>query len=152
MDTARAIVAPTSHAGAGRPAITRAVTRGVLRVMVDLGAAPIVEWPLPNGRRGDVAALSRRGEITIVEVKSGLEDFRADGKWTDYAPYCDAFYFGVGPDFPLDILPEGVGLIVADGFGGAVIRPAAQTPLAPARRRALLLDFARLAALRLSGA
>lgn len=66
----------------------------------------------------------------------------------EYAPYCDAFSFAVPPDFPREILPEDAGLIVADGFGGAVLRPARVVPLATARRKALLLQFARLAAFR----
>ena len=37
---------------------------------------------------------------------------------------------------------------VADGFGGAVVREAPPTPLAPARRKALLVAFARLGAMR----
>jgi hypothetical protein len=46
------------------------------------------------------------------------------------------------------VLPDEPGLIVADGFGGAVVRDAPATPLAPARRKALTLAFARLGALR----
>jgi hypothetical protein len=131
-----------------RPDVTRAITRGVMRLMVDLGGAPIREWTLPNGRRCDVAALDRRGNIAMVEVKSSIEDYRSDSKWTDYEPYCDAFYFAVEAGFPLEIIPESVGLIVADGFGGGIVRPAIANSLAPARRKALILDFARMAALR----
>ena len=93
-------------------------------------------------------ALSPQGHIHIIEVKSGLEDFRSDLKWPEYAPYCDYFHFAVAPEFPRHILPDGPGLIVADAFGGAVITQAQATPLAPARRKALTLSFARLAALR----
>jgi hypothetical protein len=103
---------------------------------------------LPNGRRADVVALGPRGEVAICEVKSGPEDLLADRKWSEYLPYCDAFYFAVSPEFPQDLLPAEPGLIVADGFGGAVLRPAPASTLAPARRRALMLGFARLAALR----
>lgn len=66
----------------------------------------------------------------------------------DYLPFCDAYYFAVAAKFPLDILPDEPGLIVADSFGGAVVRPPTPSPLAPARRKALPLAFARLAALR----
>ena len=86
--------------------------------------------------------------MVIVEVKSSLEDFRADQKWREYQPYCDAFYFAVAPEFPRAVLPEGPGLIVADGFGGAILAEASLTPLAGARRKALTLAFARLAASR----
>ncbi|MFN3352684.1 MAG: DNA repair putative endonuclease MmcB [Brevundimonas sp.] len=131
-----------------RPETTASVTRGAARLMVDLGYAPLLEVGLPNGRRADVMALGPRGEIVICEVKSGIEDFRCDQKWREYGPYCDAFYFAVGPDFPQELIDSDCGLIVADAFGGAVLREARATPLAPARRRALTLAFARLGAMR----
>src|SRR5258708_21970687 len=134
-----------------RPEPTAAVTRGAGRLLTALGYAPLAEVTLPNGRRADLMALGRRGEIFIVEVKSSLEDFRTDQKWHEYQPYCDAFAFAVAPEFPREILPDEPGLIVADGFGGAVLREAAVAPLAGARRKALTLAFARLAALRAAG-
>ena len=134
-----------------RPEITASVTRGAARLLVDLGYAPLAEVTLPNGRRADLMALSPRGEIAIVEVKSGLEDYRVDRKWHEYLPYCDRFAFAVAPEFPQEILPLEPGLIVCDGFGGAVLREAPSTALAPARRKALTIAFARLAAMRAAG-
>jgi hypothetical protein len=134
-----------------RPQITSAVTRGAARVFVALGYAPLIEVRLPNGRRADVMALGPRGEIAVAEVKSGIEDFRADLKWTEYRPFCDTFFFAVAPEFPRAILPEEPGLIVADGFDGAVLRAAPNLALASARRKALTLAFARLAASRALG-
>jgi len=134
-----------------RPETTQAVTRGAARLLAALGYAPLAEVTLPNGRRADLMALGRRGEIFIVEVKSSLEDFRTDLKWGEYRPYCDAFAFAVGPEFPQQILPEEPGLIVADAFGGEMLREAAPVPLAGARRKALTLAFARLAAMRAAG-
>ena len=131
-----------------RPQTTSAVTRGAARLLMAMGYAPLLEVGLPNGRRADLMALSPKGHIAICEVKSGYEDFRTDRKWGEYLPFCDLFYFAVAPEFPQAILPEGPGLIVADGFGGAVLTEAPQTPLAPARRKALTLSFARLAAWR----
>ncbi|WP_332678903.1 DNA repair putative endonuclease MmcB [Brevundimonas sp.] len=131
-----------------RPETTLSVTRGAARLMVDLGYAPLLEVCLPNGRRADVMAIGPRGDIVICEVKSGIEDYRVDRKWGEYGPFCDAFYFAVAPEFPSDILPEHPGLIVADGFGGAVVREAPLAPLAPARRKALTIAFARLGAMR----
>jgi len=136
---------------ASRPETTGAVTRGAVRLLAALGYAPVLEAPLPNGRRADVMALGPKGDILIVEVKSSLEDFRADRKWAEYAPFCDAFYFAVAPEFPRDLLPDGPGLIVADGFGGAILRGAPSAILAAPRRKALTLSFARLAALRAMG-
>ena len=134
-----------------RPETTNAVTRGAARLFLALGYAPLVEVSLPNGRRADLMALGPRGEIAIAEVKSGLDDYRTDRKWAEYAPFCDAFYFAVALHFPREILPEGPGLIVADGFGGAVLIEAPVVPLAAARRKALTLAFARLAAMRWVG-
>ncbi|HVL40648.1 MAG TPA: DNA repair putative endonuclease MmcB [Brevundimonas sp.] len=131
-----------------RPETTLSVTRGAARLMVDLGYAPLLEVGLPNGRRADVMAIGPRGDIVICEVKSGIDDYRVDRKWGEYGPFCDAFYFAVAPEFPSDILPEHPGLIVADGFGGAVVREAPLTPLAPARRKALTIALARLGAMR----
>ena len=133
-----------------RPETTSVVTRGAARLLVALGYAPLAEVCLPNGRRADLMALGPRGEIAIAEVKSCHEDYRVDRKWGEYLPYCDAFYFAVAPEFPRELLPQEPGLIVADGFGGAVLRPPPSTPLAPARRKALTLAFARLAAFRAS--
>jgi hypothetical protein len=136
---------------ASRPETTAQVTRGAARLLSALGYAPLSEVTLPNGRRADLMALGPKGQIFIVEVKSSLEDFRTDQKWWEYQPYCDAFAFAVGPEFPRDILPDEPGLIVADAFGGAVLREAPLAPLAGARRKALTLAFARLAAVRAAG-
>ena len=134
-----------------RPETTATVTRGAARLLAALGYAPLSEVTLPNGRRADLMALGPKGQIFIVEVKSSVEDFRVDLKWPDYKPYCDAFAFAVAPEFPREILPQEPGLIVADGFGGTILREAPATPWPGARRKALTLAFARLAALRAAG-
>jgi hypothetical protein len=146
-----AVDAASPFVSLSRPEVTTLVTRGAARLLLDLGYAPLAEVTLPNGRRADLMALGRRGDIFIVEVKSSLEDFRVDRKWGEYRPYCDAFAFAVAPEFPRDILPQDPGLIVADSFGGAILRDPPQTRLAGARRKALTIAFARLAALRALG-
>jgi hypothetical protein len=142
MEVALSIVAIS------RPEITQAVTRGAARLLAALGYAPLAEVVLPNGRRADIMALGPKGELVIAEVKSGPEDYLTDRKWGEYMPYCDAFYFAVAPEFPRELLPDEPGLIVADGFGGAVLRDAPLVPLVAARRKALTLAFGRLAASR----
>ena len=131
-----------------RPETTLGVTRGAARLLADMGYAPLLEVCLPNGRRADVMALGRKGDIVIVEVKSGIDDYRVDRKWPEYAPFCDAFFFAVAPEFPQEALPDAPGLIIADAFGGAVVRDAPVLSLAPARRKALTIAFGRLAAMR----
>ncbi len=127
-----------------------AIASGVIRVMHQHGYTSVLEMTLANGRRADVAAIGQAGEITMVEIKSSVADFRSDNKWPEYRPYCDRFYFAVGHDFPQDLIPADVGLIIADQFGGAILREPEETRLAGARRKAVTLRFARLAASRLT--
>jgi hypothetical protein len=134
-----------------RPDITAALARGVTRMLADHGLASVLEVPLANGRRADVMALTAAGEIWIVETKSCLADYAGDAKWPDYLDHCDKFFFGVSEDFPRELIPEECGLIVADAFNGAILRPAPLRRLAGARRKAVTLLFARLAAMRLGG-
>ena len=112
------------------------IVRGVVRLLASLDYRLLTEFPLPNGRRVDIAAIDPRGGFAIVEVKSSVADFRADGKWYFYRGYCDVFFFAVDPAFPHQLLPEDVGVIVADGFEGVLLRPAPVTALNAARRRA----------------
>lgn len=131
-----------------RPDQTQLLTRGVLRMFIDLGFSPIAEFKLASGRRADVAGLDRKGRLTIVEIKSCRADFEADQKWPDYLDFCDQFYFAVDPDFPSGLLPGSEGLIFADAYGATIHRPAVVRPMAAARRKAVTLRFARQAALR----
>lgn len=130
---------------------TAAVTQGAARVFAARGHAVLREVVLPQGRRADLLALARDDSFVIVEVKSCARDFRADAKWPEYRAFCDRLFFAVDPEFPHVLLPADAGLVVADAHGGAVLREAPHHPLAPARRRALLARFARLAARRLEG-
>jgi hypothetical protein len=106
--------------------------------------------PLPNGRRADILALQPDGGFAVVEVKSCARDFLSDGKWPEYRDFCDRLYFAVDLDFPADLLPEEVGLLVAEGPDATLVRDAPSHPLAPARRRALLQRYAQVAAGRLA--
>jgi hypothetical protein len=138
-----------------RPERTRSVTRGARSLLRALGASVLDEFPLPNGRRADLVALTRDGAFRVVEVKSCLADFRADAKWTEYRPFCDRFYFAVPLDLheaPEDVLPAEAGLILADAHGAVVRREAPIRPLAPATRRTLLTRFGQMAADRLHAA
>lgn len=132
-----------------RPETTAAVCRGTLRLLAGMGWAGVLEVPLNNGRRADILALGPGGELAIVEVKSSLEDYRTDGKWLEYKDYCNRFYFAVAADFPVGLIPENCGLIVADRFGGAMVRDSPHQPVAAARRKSLTLLVARLAGERL---
>lgn len=125
------------------------LARGVGRALDQLGYASLAEFPLANRRRADILALGKTGDLIIIEIKSSVADFRSDRKWTLYREFADRLYFAVTNDFPAPLIPEECGLIVADGFGAAILRHGALMPLAPARRRALTLRFAMAAASRL---
>lgn len=123
--------------------------RGVCRRMRALGHSVVTELSLANGRRADVVALSGGGDVLIVEIKSCLLDYRSDGKWQDYLPYCDRLYFAVAPDFPHEVIPDAAGLMLADRYGAELVREPLEERLSAARRKAMMLCFARAAALRL---
>lgn len=133
-----------------RPEITLAVCRGACRLMRQGGRSVLLEMPLPDGRRADIFSVAPNGELTIVETKSSIEDWRVDTKWPDYLNWCDLLYVAVPIDFPQELIPEEVGLIVADAYGGEFIRYPARRPVAAARRKSLLIDCARLASERLA--
>ena len=98
-------------------------------------------------RRG----INVKGKIVIAEIKINAADFRADQKWPEYMDFCDLFYFAVPLEFPVEILPEESGLILADAYSGDIARPSPKIskPLRASRRRELTLRFARAAAKRL---
>src|SRR6476659_8164150 len=79
-----------------------AIARGTARLLRSLGFTCISELPLPSGRRGDLVALNERGEIWIVEIKSSVEDLRADQKWQDYRMHCDRLFFAFTQDLPCE--------------------------------------------------
>lgn len=133
------------------PALERTalVTRGTGRLLRAMGYGVVTEFSLRTGRRIDLFALAGDGRMTAVEVKTSVADFRGDGKWPEYLDWCDSFYFAVPAGFPQELIPEDCGLIVADGWDGAILRPSPPRTLAPARRRHLMLRFALAASGRL---
>ena len=132
------------------PSTAAEVARGVSRLLLEDGYSPILEFTLPNGRRLDVAAIGPGGEMLGVEIKVALADLKGDTKWPDYLDYCDLFYFAIPPDFPEEHVPQETGLIVADRYGGAIVKQAEAQTLHASRRKAVTISFARCAAERLS--
>ena len=126
-----------------------AIGRGTARFLRSLGLSCVSELALASGRRADLVALSGEGALWIVEIKSSVEDFRADRKWPDYHLYCDRLFFATALEVPLTIFPEDAGLILADAFGASILREAPEHRLSPARRRSMMLRFAHAAAGRL---
>ena len=126
------------------------VAKGVSRILVQEGFSPILEFTLGNGRRLDVAALGGDGCILGVEIKVAVPDLKSDGKWPEYLEFCEQFYFAIPPEFPDELVPAGMGLIVADRYGGAIVRPSPTWQIHPGRRKAVTLRFAKVAAERLA--
>ena len=130
--------------------LAAALARGVSRTLGAHGGATLTEFTLRTGRRVDVIGVDDRGEITIVEIKTSVADFRSDGKWPEYLDFCDYFYFAVPEGFPRELLPDDCGVMVADAYEALILVPSEARPVNGSRRRALILRFARAAAQRLN--
>ncbi|WP_163270487.1 MmcB family DNA repair protein [Chelativorans alearense] len=128
------------------------IRRGVQRLLTEMGSVVLPELPLATGRRADLVALTARGDIWVIEIKSSIEDFRVDRKWPEYRLHSDRFFFASHPEVPTEIFPEDCGFILSDGYGAEILREAPEHRLAPATRKALMLRFARAGAARLTAA
>jgi len=124
------------------------IARGVCRHLLSLDFVSVEELVPTRGLRVDVMALGPKGEIWVIECKSGVADFRTDQKWQGYLEWADRFFWAVDTDFPTEILPDETGLIIADAYGAEVIRMGPETPLPAARRKVMTRKFARHAARR----
>lgn len=144
----RLVAAPPADGRQSETAL--AVARGTTRLLRSLGFACVGELPLPSGRRADLVGLGDGGEIWIVEIKSSIEDLRADQKWRDYRAHCDRLFFAFPREMPAEVFPDDAGRIVADAYGAHLLCEAPEHRLAAATRKAMLLRFAQIAAQRLS--
>ncbi len=137
--------------GRTSPSYSRAaqIARGVSRFFAERGNGCLSEFSFKTGRRADIIAIDDKGTISVIEIKSSVPDFRSDKKWQEYLEFCDRFYFAVGADFPIDILPSECGLVIADAYGASIIREPEPHRLIAARRKSITLRFARLSANRL---
>jgi hypothetical protein len=127
-----------------------AIARGTSRLLRSLGFSCISELPLPSGRRADLVALNERGEIWIVEIKSSVEDLRADHKWKDYRAHCDRLFFAFTQDLSCDLFPKDTGLIVADAYGAHLFCEAPEHRMPAPTRKLMTVRFAMAAAQRIS--
>jgi len=127
-----------------------AVARGTSRWLGSLGFSCISELPLPSGRRADLVALNGRGDLWIVEIKSSVEDLRADHKWQDYRAHCDRLFFAFPQDLPCEIFPAEAGLIVADAYGAHLHCEAPEHRLPAPTRKLMTVRFGMAAAQRIN--
>ena len=125
------------------------LARGVCRHLAGHGFATVEEFVPERGKRLDVMALGPKGDIWVVECKSSRADFMSDGKWGGYLEWCDRYFWAVDSAFPVDLLPEDTGLIIADSYDAEILRMPSEARLAGARRRAVTQKFAMHAARRL---
>lgn len=125
------------------------LARGACRLLATHDFACLEEFTPARGLRVDVMALGPKGALWIVECKSSRADFQSDNKWQGYLEYCDRYFWAVDRDFPVELLPEDTGVIIADGYGADILRMGPEAPLPAARRKSLVQKFARNAAQRL---
>ncbi|MBV0912831.1 MmcB family DNA repair protein [Anianabacter salinae] len=124
------------------------LARGVCRHLLSHDFVTVEELTPAPGLRVDVMALGPKGEIWVVECKSSRADFMSDGKWQGYLEWCDRYFWAVDDAFPVDLLPDGTGLIIADAYDAEILRMAPEHKLAAPRRKVMVQKFARHAALR----
>ncbi len=124
------------------------LARGVCRHLSSHDFVTVEELVPAAGLRVDVMGLGPKGEIWIIECKSCRADYQSDQKWRGYLEWCDRFFWAVDEDFPVELLPDQTGLIVADAYDAHILRMGPETRLAPARRKVMVQKFARHAAIR----
>jgi DNA repair protein MmcB-like len=54
------------------PATAALLARSTCRALEQLGYASLLEFPLANGRRADILALGKSGDLIVVEIKSSV--------------------------------------------------------------------------------
>ena len=127
-----------------------AVARGTARFLGSLGFSCVTEVTLPSGRRADLVAMNERAEIWIIEIKSSLDDLRADQKWHEYRAHCDRLFFAFTQDLPCEVFPPDTGLIVADAYGAHLHCDAPEHRLPAATRKVMMTRFGLVAARRIN--
>ena len=125
------------------------ISRGICRYLRNLGYSPLTEFKLKSKRRVDVIGLNKGGNFLIIEIKSSVNDLQSDKKWQEYIPFADEMYFAVANGFPLEFIPNGCGIMIADPYNAAIIRPSAIKKLHKSRRQNQIIRFAKTASDRL---
>ena len=114
--------------------------------------AQYVTYPSPGGNSGQMRGylVQPAGQgpfpaVLVIHENRGLNPYVED---VARRAALDGF-LALAPDGPIDLIPHDAGLIVADAYSAEFLREPPRLPVAPARRRAMLLAFARHAADRL---
>ena len=125
------------------------LARGVCRHLLSYNYACVEEFVPQRGKRVDIMALGPKGDIWVIECKSSRQDFQTDKKWEGYLEWCDRYFWAVDSEFPVEMLPDETGLLIADAYDAEIMRMAPEDKLAPARRKKVIQKFATDAARRL---
>ena len=125
------------------------ISRGTCRYLKNLGYSSLTEFKLQSKRRVDVIGLNQAGKFLIIEIKSSVSDLKADKKWGEYIPFADEMYFAVANGFPLEIIPDECGIMIADAYNAAIVRQSPLRNLHKSRRQNQIKQFARTASDRL---
>ena len=142
------IIAMTEQNSASDPKPGQLLARGVCRHLIGHDFVTVEELVPAPGLRVDVMALGPKGEIWIVECKSGKADFQSDQKWEGYLEWCDRYFWAVDETFPTELLPDCTGLMIADAYDAEILRMGPESKLAASRHKVMVQKFARHAAIR----
>ena len=105
------------------------------RVLAAHGLTALAELPLPNGRRADVVGIDRMACSDRRDQVAWRTSARS--QWPEYREFSDRLFFAVDTAFLQEVLPQ-MGLIIADRYGGEILRPAPEIRL---RRRSASHDL-----------
>ena len=125
------------------------ISRGICRHLRNLGYSSLTEFKLKSKRRVDVIGLNEEGYFVIIEIKSSVNDLKSDKKWQEYVPFSDEMYFAVANGFPLELIPNECGIMIADPYNAAIIRLSEVKKLHKSRRQTQIIRFAKTASDRL---
>jgi len=114
------------------------LARGVSRYLSTRNYVSVTEFIPTRGLRVDVLGLGPKSEIWVIECKTSIIDYQTDKKWKQYLDWCDFYFWAVDCDFPVGLLPENTGLMIADAYSAEIVRMPQVVPLSPARRRVLI--------------
>ena len=129
------------------------ICRGVARLLRAHGMAPVsrgVAGQRAAGRRRGRCRKRRnldRGDQVLASRISAPT--RSGPSTASFATACSSPW---RRRFPREILPADTGLIIADRYGGEIVRAAPEHKLAGARRKAMTLRLVHTAAFRLQAA
>ena len=124
------------------------ILRGVSRFLAERGECSLAEFTLKSGRRVDLIALDRKGIVTVVEIKSSVADYRSDKSGMNTSSIATVFFSRLPPIFLLRCCQNRVASFSPTVLALCPSR-AARGHVQCARRKALMLRFARTSAARL---